>query len=179
MPGGQYIITFAAMIMLTVTVMNLNNNLADTDINLSQNRYRLEALSILNSYAEKAAGEYFDEASTDSLSKKELLDFTLPAALGADIGDGGNIDDFDDYHNLAIIDTGQSGIIYRLTFEVEYVKLSGNNLVKSLLSQEYVKRMTIRLTDNYTDPIIYRNDGGVQVKDTLTQEVVYGYWFYN
>jgi len=178
MPGGQYIITFAAMIMLTVTVMNLNNNLADSDINLSQNRYRMEALSIMNSYAEKAVQEYFDEASTDSTSRKELVDFTLPANLGADAGDAGTIDDFDDYHNIAILDTGQSGVVYRLSFDVEYVQLSGRQLITSTTAQ-YVKRMRISLTDNYADPIIYRNDNGVQVKDTLTQEVVYGYWFYN
>ncbi|MEL6823354.1 MAG: hypothetical protein AAFP70_16470 [Calditrichota bacterium] len=178
MPGGQYIITFAAMIMLTVTVMNLNNNLADSDINLSQNRYRMEALSIMNSYAEKAVQEYFDEASTDSTCRKQLTDFTLPANLGADAGDGGAIDDFDDYHKTAILDTGQSGVIYRLTFEVEYVQLSGQQLI-SASTPQYVKRMRISLTDNYADPIIYRNDSGVQIKDTLTQEVVYGYWFYN
>lgn len=88
MNTGQTIITFGALILLTFAVLNLNKSLSYSDISLAQNRYRLEALSILTSYIEQASQYFFDEASTDTTNEKKLIDFSLPNNLGFDADDG-------------------------------------------------------------------------------------------
>jgi len=178
MNTGQTIITMGALILLTVAVLNFNKTLSYSDISLAQNRYRLEALSIITSYIEQASQYYFDEVSTDTTSAKQLSDFTLPNNLGFDSNDNSIIDDFDDFNNYTVIDTGISGIMYRVHFKVDYVKLQGDQVVTSS-NKEYNKRMNISVTDNFSDPLIYKYINGQKVKDTLSVSFVNCYWFYN
>ena len=109
MNSGQTLLTFGALILLTITILNFNKTLSYHDISLSQNRYKLEAISILTSYIEQTSQYFFDEATTDTSSGKDLPDFTPPANLGFDANDNGVIDDFDDFNNYTVIDTGISG----------------------------------------------------------------------
>ncbi len=178
MNTGQTLITFGAFMLLSVIVLNLNRNLSNNDISLAQNRYRLEALSLLTSYIEQTSQYFFDEASTDTSSEKRLSDFAAPDQLGFDYNDNGEIDDFDDFNNYTIIDTGRSGVRYRISFQVDYVKLQGNQAVHSN-SREYHKRMTIFVTDDYNDPVLYKWINGQKVRDTLKVSFVHSYWFYN
>lgn len=178
MGTGQTLITLGAMVLLSFVVMNLNRHLSTNDISLAQNRYRLEALSLLTSYIEQTSQYFFDEASTDTSSEKNLSDFATPGNLGFDSNDNGEIDDFDDFNNYAIIDTGRSGVRYHIAFEVDYVKLQGNQILTSS-SREYHKRMKISVTDDYSDPLLYRWQGGQKIKDTLRVSFVQSYWFYN
>jgi len=178
MNTGQTIITIGALTLLTFAAFNLNRMLSDSDISLAQNRYKLEALSLLTSYIEQSTLYFFDEASTDTSSQKLLADFTQPGSFGFDADDGGVIDDFDDYHGLALADTGRSGVIYNISFAVEYVTLQGNSIVPST-SRQYHKRMTISISDAYNPPLIYTYKNGAQTPDTLKLSFVYSYWFYN
>ncbi len=178
MNTGQTLLTFGALFVLTIAIFNNNRHLAHNDISLAQNRYKLEALSLISSHLEQALGYYFDEASTDTVSEKRLNDFTLPNDLGFENNDNNVIDDFDDFHNYTIIDTGRSGIPYRISFHVEYVELQNGVLVPSN-SRQYYKRITIRATDNYADPLIYHYSGNQKIKDTLKVSFVNSYWFYN
>ncbi len=178
MHTGQTLLTFGALFILTVAIFHNNRHLANQDISLAQNRYKLEALSLLNSHLEQTLDYYFDEASTDTVSEKRLSDFTQPNNLGFEANDNNVIDDFDDFNNYTLIDTGRSGIPYRISFQVEYVKLQNGKVVTSS-SREYYKRITIRVTDNFTDPLIYHYSGNQKIKDTLKISFVNSYWFYN
>ena len=175
---GQTILTLAALVLLSTIVFNFNKALSSSDVALAQNRYRLEALSILNSHIEQASQHYFDEASNDTVTAKLLTDFVTPGNLGLDGNDAGVIDDFDDYHNLAIVDTGRSGVIYQLRFLVDYVRIQGN-AIQTSGSREYHKRMTVMIMDNYPDPLIYHVGDAGKIRDTLRVEFVHSYWFYN
>ena len=178
MNTGQILLTIGALILLTTTILNVNKTLNNVDLSLSQNRYRLEALSLLTSYVEQTSQKFFDEISTDT-TLKTLNDFATPANLGLDANDlTGELDDFDDFKGYVKTDTGRSGVIYRDSFHVEYVKLQGNKFVKST-NREYHKRMTIFITDSYDPPVLYKYVNNVKVKDTLKVSFVRSYWFYN
>jgi hypothetical protein len=178
MGTGQMMLTIGALALLSLAILNLNTNINNNDISLAQNRYRLEALSLITSYLEQATMYFFDEASTDTTSEKNLSDFTHAGNLGFDALDSMQIDDFDDFHNLVRIDTGLSGVIYKVMFEVDYVQIVGDS-IKHSSNREWNKRMTISVTDNYAEPVLYRNVSGDKVRDTLTISFVNSYWFYN
>jgi hypothetical protein len=178
MGTGQMMLTIGALALLSLAILNLNTNINNNDISLAQNRYRLEALSLITSYLEQATMYFFDEASTDTASAKDLTDFTLANDLGFEAFDSSRIDDFDDFNNLVRIDTGLSGVIYKVMFKVDYVQIVGDS-IKPSGNREWNKRMTISVTDNYPDPVLYRNVSGDKVRDTLTISFVNSYWFYN
>jgi len=178
MNTGQILLTIGALVLLSLAIFNINNMLFHCDISLAENRYRLEALSLLTSYIEQASQYFFDETSTDTSSEKNLQDFTSLANFGFDENDYGEIDDFDDFHNYVKIDTGRSGVVYRNMFKVEYIKLVGNDIVVSS-NKEYHKRMTIYITDDYNPPLIFKFVNGQKMKDTLSVSFIHSYWFYN
>ena len=178
MGTGQMMLTIGALALLSLAILNLNSSINNNDINLAQNRYRLEALSLITSYLEQATMYFFDEASTDTTSEKNIADFTAPGMLGMEAQDSLEIDDFDDFNNMTRIDTGLSGVIYKVMFKVDYVQLIGDS-IKTSSARQWNKRMIISVTDNYVEPLIYRNVSGDKVRDTLTIGFVNSYWFYN
>ncbi len=178
MNTGQTLITLSALMFLTISVLDLNGFIADNDISLTQNQYRMEALSMATSYIEQASAQYFDEIATDISVDKDLSDFTAPGDLGFDTGDNSNIDDFDDYHTLTVHDTGSSGVPYQLYFEVDYVELSGSTLSTSA-SRQYHKRMKVSIKDDYPQPLIYKWVDNTKVREALTISFIKSYWFYN
>lgn len=178
MNTGQTLITLGALMLISLAIFNVNNTLTHCDISLAQNRYRLEALSLLTSYIEQTSQYFFDEVSTDTSSEKTLQDFTLPGNLGLEANDDGIPDDFDDFNGYTKVDTGRSGVVYRDSFHVEYVQLQGSNIVTSG-NREYHKRITIFITDAYNPPLLYKYVNNQKVKDTLRVSFVYSYWFYN
>lgn len=178
MSSGHTLFTIGALTLISLTILNFNRAMFSIGDELDQSRYRLEALSMLTSYVEMCSQYYFDEASTDTSNNKTLSDFVVPANLGFDADDATIVDDFDDFHNLVIADTGRSGVVYNVSFIVEYVTLSGNQIVTST-NREYHKKMKISITDSYASPLILKRVGTTEVRDTLSIDFVYSYWFYN
>lgn len=178
MTTGQSLLTLGALVLLSTVIFNNQRRVAGVDDSLAQDRYRLEALSLLTAHLEKASQYYFDEVTTDTSSAKTLANFSDPAALGLEANDNGVIDDFDDFNNYTLADTGASGVAYRLRFTVDYVTAAGESFVHSD-ARQYLKRMRVFITDDYDPPMIFRIRNGQPVKDTLSVEWVNGYWFYN
>lgn len=185
MTTGQTLITIMALALLSLAVLNINRSLSSHDVSLAQNRYRLEALSIATSYIEQASQYYFDEAVADSnnTEKTNPNTFSDPSSLGIDPDDstslGLEIDDFDDYNSIVRIDTGKSGVIYRVMFKVEYVDLAPSGRIVPVSSKTFHKRMTVMVSDVYDPPLIYRETPAGRVRDTVKISFVYSYWFFN
>ncbi len=185
MTTGQTLITILALALLSLAVLNINRGLSSHDISLAQNRYRLEALSIATSYIQQATQYYFDEAvaDTNNTEKTDLDTFTELSRFGLDRDDstvfGIEIDDFDDYNSIVRVDTGKSGVIYRISFKVEYVNLDSRGNIVPASGRTFHKRMTIMVTDIYDPPLIYRETPAGRVRDTLKISSVYSYWFFN
>lgn len=179
MGSGQIMLTIAALMLLSITILNMNKNLTQVDASLIQNKTRMEALSLISSYVEQTSQYVFDEAVADTMIKNpQLVDFTSPGLLGLESSDYGVINDFDDFHGLTVSDTGKSGVVFNIHYEVEYVKLDGDKIVKSN-SKEYHKRMTISIYDDYDAALLFRYENGARVKDTLRISFVNSFWFYN
>lgn len=178
MSSGHTIFTVGALTLITLAILNFNKAMISIDDELDQSRFRLEALSMLTSYIEMCSQYFFDEASTDTTNNKTLSDFTAAANLGFEANDAGYVDDFDDFNNLVIPDTGRSGVVYNVSFEVDYVTLSGNQIVTSS-DKQYHKQMIIHIFDSYNPPLLIKSQGGTEVRDTLSISFVYSYWFYN
>jgi hypothetical protein len=177
MHTGQILFTIAALGLLSLAILNLNTSINQNDVSLAQNRYRLEALSLINSYIEQSSSLYFDEVTTDTTQEKDISTFST--ILQTEPNDSGVFDDFDDYNNITKIDTGLSGVEYRVMFRVDYVTLTGDTVQHSG-TRQWHKRMTIYVTDNYPgEPLLYRNSGTEKVRDTLKVSFVNSYWFYN
>lgn len=181
MNTGQTIITLGALMFLGITVLNMNRSFSESDVSLLQNQYRMEALSLLNTYQAQTCTRFFDETCMSLNSDKRVNNFTAHNGLGMGAGDNGVPDDFDDYNNYAVTDTGASGMIYKIFFKVDYVNLSGNQIVAAG-ARTYHKRMKIFVTDTTgvgEEPLFYRWQDGDKIKDTLSVSFVNSYWFYN
>ncbi len=178
MNTGQTLITMGALILITITILNFHRNMIGIDDALDYNRFRLEALSVLTSRIEQASQYFFDEASTDVTNSTTLNDFVTPNALGWDSGDNNLIDDIDDLHGTTIADTGRSGVIYSVMYTIDYVTLSGTNIVHSNV-KTYHKRINIDVFDSFTPPLLSRMQNGVAVRDSLNMNFVVSFWQYN
>ena len=178
MNTGQSLLTLGALMLITITILNFNRTMNNIDSTLDYNRFRLEALSVMTSHIEQASQFFFDEASTDTTSEKALVDFCNPNQLGLETNDLSIVDDLDDLNGLTVADTGRSGVIYNVDYAVDYVTLSGNNIVHST-ARQYHKRVSIDVYDTYNPPLVYTEKNGVQVRDTLSVSFVVSYWFYN
>jgi len=179
MSTGQILLSLAALMLLSITVLNVNRNFGWVDNTLNQDKSRLEALSLMSSYVERTSQYLFDEAVTDTGVGKDLADFVKPNELGPDANDAGIIDDFDDFHGQVFTDTARSGVIYNIAFDVHYAKLVGKDILKDAMNKTYHKRMTVYVYDSYDPPFIYKNQNGNRVKDTLKVSFVRSYWFFN
>jgi hypothetical protein len=184
MSSAQTIITMGALMLLTFAVFNMNKMLGNADITLAQDRYKLEALSIMNSYMERASNNPFDEATNDTtityISNPASV-VVPPSKLGFDGTEStyDDINDFDDFVDLTpFVETGRSGVEYTMEFEVDYVDLSGGHFVHAG-GPTYNKRMKISIYDNYDSPLIYKETPTGVKKDTLTLTFVYSYWYKN
>ena len=181
MNTGQTIITLGALMFLAVTVLNMNRSFSESDVSLLQNQHRMEALSLLKTYKAQALTRFFDQTCLSLTSAKRVNDFTAHNALGMGVGDNGIPNDFDDYDSYAITDSAASGMVYKIFFKVDYVNLTGNQIVAAG-AKTYHKRMQIFVTDTTGvsgDPLFYRWNGGEKIKDTLSVSFVHSYWFYN
>jgi hypothetical protein len=177
MTTGQIMFTLGALALLSLGILNLNRSINENDVSLAQNRYRLEAISLINSYIEQASSFYFDEVTTDTTKDKVIANFST--VLKTEANDSGRFDDFDDFNNYTKIDTGLSGVEYKVMFRVDYVELKGDTF-KVSGSRQWHKRMTIMVTDNYPgEPLLYRNFSGDKIRDTLEISFVNSYWYYN
>jgi hypothetical protein len=177
MNTGQMLLTLGALALLSLAVLNLNTSINENDVSLAQNRYRLEALSLITSYIEQAGALYFDEVTTDTSSAK--IKSTFSHVLQTEANDSGHFDDFDDFNNFVKIDTGLSGVEYKVMFTVQYVQLQADSL-KPSTNREWHKLMTISVTDNYPgEPLLYRTFGSEKTRDTLRVSFLNSYWFYN
>ena len=179
MNTGQTLLTLGAMVLLTTSVVNFNNYIYDQDVTLMQNQYRMEALSILNEEIKKISVCYFDEAMTDVSSIKKLTDFTQPVNLGFDVNDNGKMDDFDDYNDQTRTVTGESGAPYKLLYNIAYVRLYKDQIIKAT-KRKYYKRLSVSIVDDYAPPLIYKYaSDGSKIRDTLRVSVVKSLWYYN
>ena len=166
MNTGQILLTMGALVLFTLTVINVNKNLIENEELMNEMRFGLEAVSLATSMIEEASQLPFDEVSWDSTKlSKELVDLTQHYGLGPDAGETGlsTFDDFDDFHNYIRYDTTLQNI-YITKCDVSYITPTHPNLKE--LSRTLFKRLNVTITTPSSS-------------DSLTMKYIHGYWYFN
>lgn len=156
---GQSLFAIGALLILSLTVLRMNNNILGTEEIVLDSKIGVLATSIGTSIIEEASKLAFDEnTKANPVSSKTSL--TPSLSLGQEIE--GIFDDFDDYHNYIQHDT-----IYTIPFTshciVNYIQPKDLNAPVS--TREWHKKLTIRISSPFS-------------RDTLELSTIYSYWFF-
>jgi hypothetical protein len=162
MNTGQTLFSIGALLLLSLTVLRVNNNILTTDITLQDSKLGVLAVSLATSLIEEASKKAFDAASSDdAISDLSLL--TSPYSLGPGSWETPDTyNDFDDYNGYTKIDTINS-IDYQLTCKVNYI--NPNDVDGIVMNTTWHKKITVSVTSSL-------------MNDTLRFSTVYSYWHF-
>lgn len=156
---GQSLFAIGALLILSLTVLRMNNNILGTEEVVLDSKIGVLATSLGTSIIEDASKLAFDD-NTKANPISSLTALTPSLSLGQEIE--GVFDDFDDYHNYEQNDT-----IYTIPFSshctVSYVEAKDPNV--SLSSRTWHKKLSIRISSPFS-------------RDTLELSTIYSYWFF-
>ena len=159
MNTGQMMITLAAMMLLALVILRVNNGFLSTNTVLMETKFGVLGVSLATSIIEDATGKAFDENS-DSGTVAALNDLST---LGPDGEVWPNFDDFDDYKGLVYIDSTMPSARFKITCDVVYVE---PNLPDSFSG---VKTWHKKLTVMVTTP---------SSQDTIRMSTIFSYFYF-
>lgn len=156
---GQSLFAIGALLILSLTVLRMNNNILGTEEVVLDSKVGVLATSLGTSIIEDASKLAFDD-NTKANPISSLTALTPSLSLGQEIE--GVFDDFDDYHNYIQHDT-----IYTIPFSsnctVSYIE--PKDLNASLSTRTWHKKLTISISSPFS-------------RDTLELSTIYSYWFF-
>lgn len=156
---GQSLFSIGALLILSLSVLRINNNILTTDEAVMDSKIGILATSIGTSLIEEASKLAFDEKTkTDPVNSLSLL--TPSISLGQETPNV--FDDFDDFNNYTEEDT-----IYTIPFHtkciVTYVDPSDPD--GSTSNKTWHKKLTIKISTDFS-------------RDTLELSTIYSYWYF-
>ncbi len=162
MGTGQTLLTIMAMLMLSRLILSVNTNTAQNGASIEMAAYRITGSSLGFSIIEEASGLAFDQASVASnITSTSQLSTTLGPESGEVYP---NYNDFDDFNGLVKIDTVANSAVFKTTVVVQYVTVSGSNIVVSS-TPTYSKQITVKVSSP-------------SMSDTLIFQDVMSYWYF-
>lgn len=163
MNTGESLITIAAMMLLSLTVLSVNNNLLNTDTVLLETKFGVLAVSLATSIIEEANKKPFDEAGVDdAISDSSKL--TTPNLLGPSTGETyPDYDDFDDFNGYTRHISNLPSAEFDVSCKVCYVKPAKPD------SAAHTRTWHKKITVNVTSP---------SSRDTFSLSSVYSYWYF-
>ncbi len=170
MNTGQSLFSIGALLLLSITVLRVNNNILLTDEVMYDSKFGIIANSIATSLIEKASEKFFD-ANTAEGPVDNLSELTL--ALGPSSGETNpeNFNDFDDFNNYPQEDKFDSSLVFYSYCTVVYVDPSAN-LDNSMSTQTWHKKLTVSVTWRQNEQLTST------VADTVRQSTIYSYWYF-
>lgn len=166
MGKGETLITIGAIVMLSITAINVNNSFTENSEYFNVTRHSLESIALANSIIEEASQLPFDEQSWDStIVEKMATDFTEVGKLGPDAGesDYDSFDDFDDFNNYAVAETTMQNI-YQIHCRVHYVH--PNYPDSPISTRSFYKKLTVTVKNPVNN-------------DSLALSYIHGFWYFN
>lgn len=105
MNTGQSLLSIAALLILSLTVLRVNNTILSSDVVLRDSKLGILAVSLATSLIEEANRKAFDAVTAEEgITDIDLL--TSPSGLGPGIGElPADFNDFDDYNRYVKLDT--------------------------------------------------------------------------
>ena len=160
MNTGQMLITIAALLLLSLVILRVNNNFLNTSTVLMENKFGVLAVSLATSVLEEAKGKAFDH-NTDSAA---VSDLNALSTLGPESGEVDPLyNDFDDFDGLTRIDSTLPSAPFTIQCEVTYV--NSNNPDGSTTSKTWHKKMTVTVTSPF-------------MQDTIRLSSIYSYFYF-
>lgn len=177
MSTGHTMLAVGAMLLLSVSILGINNKFLNTSTVLYNTKFGVLAVSLGASIIEEANGKAFDLAgSSDAIN--DLSQLTAPSGLGPANGEVyPDFNDFDDFNNfkdtITIKIKATPGDVLKtfaefyIACKVRYVSESNPSTVSS--STTWHKRLDVSVTS----PSM-KNQNNTQ--DTIRLSSVYSYW---
>ncbi|MHB1686347.1 MAG: hypothetical protein ACYCVH_03105 [Ignavibacteriaceae bacterium] len=163
MNTGQSLITIAAMLLLSILVLNVNSTILNTGTVMQDSKFGLLATSIASSMIEEISSKSFDEYTATNAADN-LNQLTSPSKLGPESGEVyPNFDDIDDYNGYTRVDSTMPSAIFKTTCSVAYVSPSTPNVTSS--SATWNKKITVTVTS-------------ISMQDTVRMSTIYSYWYF-
>lgn len=169
---GQTMLTIMALMLMGRIILSINTTTLDSGFTKDMAEYRITATSLGTSMLEETSALSFDEATTDSTIYATSM-LTTASNLGPDAGETtvNDYDDIDDYRNYIRIDTLTNSAVYKTRVLVNYVTISGSDIVttttKGFSKEVVVEVMSDFLVDYSKTP---------PRPDTLRFKQIYSYW---
>lgn len=162
MNTGQSLLSIGALLILSLSILRVNNEILLTDSILQESKLGVLATSLATSLMEEANRKAFDEASAyDAVTS--LTQLTAPLSLGPETGEtSATFNDFDDYNNYTQCDTIHA-IDYELSCIVDYI--TPNNVEGKIMAKSWHKKITIIVKSSF-------------IADSLIYSSVYSYWHF-
>lgn len=162
MNTGQSLFSIGALLLLSLTILRVNNSILITDDILQDSKLGVLATSVATSLLEEASKKAFDAASADD-AVLDLSALTSPYSLGHSSSETPETyNDFDDYNGYTKLDTINT-IDFKISCDVCYV--APGNLDGYSTSKTWHKKMTVTITSSL-------------ISDTLSFATVYSYWHF-
>jgi hypothetical protein len=162
MNTGQSLFSIGALLLLSVSILRVNNSILTTDTIMQGSKLGVLGISLATSLIEEANRKAFDAASAED-AVDNLADLTLPSSLGPAAGETPDLfNDFDDYNGFIKLDTINT-IDYKLNCKVNYITPADVDGVSS--SATWHKKITVLISSSL-------------MSDTLSFSSVYSYWHF-
>jgi len=162
MNTGQSLFSIGALLLLSLTILRVNNSILITDDILQDSKLGVLATSVATSLIEEASKKAFDAASADN-AVLDLSALTSPYGLGPSVIETPDtFNDFDDYNGYIRLDTINT-IDFKIACDVRYV--SSDNLDGYTTNKTWNKKITVSITSSL-------------ISDTLKFASVYSYWHF-
>ena len=146
MAGNQMMLSIAAMIFLSMLILNVHSSTTDKLIILYSNEAVIEATGIVQAVFEEIQTKAFDENTVSDAAKERNL-LTPVLSLGADSSETvyTEFDDIDDYNGLSITDTANVMGEFDLAVLVYYV--DETSPYDSSGTRTYIKRVDVTISN--------------------------------
>lgn len=146
MAGNQMMLSIAAMIFLSMLILNVHSSTTDKLIILYSNEAVIEATGIVQAIFEEIQTKAFDEVTTSSAAKERDL-LTPVVSLGKDTSEVvyTDFDDIDDYNDFNVTDTANAMGEFDLAVLVYYV--DETSPYDSSGTRTFIKRVDISITN--------------------------------
>jgi len=161
---GQMLMSIGALLLLTLTVLRVNNTILQTDTIMQESKFGILATSIATSLIEKASKKSFD-ANTFEDAVSNWSSLTPANALGPGAGetDPDTFNDFDDFDGYTEQITNLPSATYDVSCDVCYI--NPNNPDGQLSTQSWHKKMTVTVSSPFS-------------QDTLKLSTIFSYWHF-
>ncbi len=172
MNTGQSLFAIGALLLLSLTVLRVNNNILLTDTIMIDSKFGIIANSIATSLIESATEKFYDAKTKEGPCLQTALTYPPNKESGETNPD--NFDDFDDFNNYTQTDTVSSVVFYSRC-RVFYVNPNPSNpssLNNVVSTRTWNKKLDVSVTWRQNNQPI-----GFTV-DTVKQSTVYSYWYF-